>query len=102
MRQTMSWQARNELGHGRVYERARWVLVPIVLALFLLLYYQSQAGRQQLEANLAREVATETAEYCGKWGMPTGTDKYSICVKDLTELRAHAEQRYRDLTGAEW
>ncbi len=101
----MNWQAQNELGYGRVYnaiERAIWAFVP-VLALALILFYPSiQAARQQFEADLAADVAAETAEYCGKWGMPAGTDKYPVCVKDLSEIRARAEQRYRDLTTSEF
>ena len=89
---------------GRVYkaiERALWLSAPILMLLLLLSYPSIRAARQQLEADLAADVGAETTEYCDKWGMPAGTDKYSICAQDLAAIRARAEQRFRELTAAD-
>lgn len=99
----MTRPPQNSLEHGGVYkaiERALWAFAPVPALLLLLSYPQIQTGREQLEADLATDVAAENAEYCGKWGMPTGTDKYPACVRDLVEIRARAEQRLRDLNGS--
>jgi|SRR5215469_14154223 len=99
----MTWQPQNGLEHGRTYkaiERALWAFAPVPALLLLLSYPLIQTTRQQVEADLVTDVAAENAEYCGKWGMPAGTDKYRICVRDLVEIRARAQQRLRDLNGS--
>ena len=99
----MTWPPQNSLEHGRVYkaiERALWAFAPVPALLLLLSYPQIQTAHQQVEADLATDVAAENAEYCSKWGMPVGTDKYPVCVRDLVEIRARAEQRLRDLDGS--
>jgi hypothetical protein len=98
----MTWPPQNSLEYGRVYkaiERALWAFAPVPALLLLLSYPLIQTARQ-LEADLATDIAAENAEYCGKWGMPAGTDRYPICVEDLVEIRAHAQQRLRDLNGS--
>jgi len=90
--------------HGPVYkavERALWVFAPVLALLLFLSYPSMQAARQQLETNLAREVAAENRQYCGKWGMPEGGDKYLGCVRDLAAIRLNTEQRLRDMTIAD-
>lgn len=87
--------------HGAVYkaiERALWAFAPVPALVLLLNYPSMQAARQQAEAALAREIATENIEYCRKWGMPEGSTKYADCVRDLVAIRARAEQRLRDAT----
>lgn len=87
--------------HGPVYkaiERALWVFAPVPALLLFLSYPSMQAARQQLETELANEVAAENRQYCDKWGMPEGSDKYLECARDLAAIRLNTEQRLRDMT----
>ena len=95
---------RHDTGeHGRIYkgiERMLWAAAPVPAILLILAYPSVQLARQELEAEAAKEVAAENAEYCGKWGMPIASAAFESCVRDLVGIRARAEERLRELTAA--
>lgn len=85
--------------HGPVYlaiERALWALGPALLLLMLVSLPSMQAARQEAEAELAADIASENQLYCAKWGMAAGSAEHASCVQDLGAIRARAEQRMRE------
>jgi len=88
-----------EIAHGPVYlaiERALWAVGPALLLFMALGYPSQQAAREQAGVIQAVEIAAEDAEYCIKWGMPSGSTEHAGCVLDLVGIRARSEQRVRD------
>ena len=43
----------------------------------------TEVARQQAEADLAANIASENKEYCAKWGMPIGSPEHADCIRDL-------------------
>ena len=84
---------------GPVYlaiERALWALGPALILFLVLSFPATEAARQQAEADLAADIASENKEYCAKWRMPIGSPEHTDCIRDLVAIRARAEQRVRD------
>jgi hypothetical protein len=63
-------------------ERALWALAPALLLLLIISIPSTRAAREQAEADVSDQIASENLEYCTKWGMPAGTSKYVECVRD--------------------
>jgi len=90
---------REDGEHGPVYlaiERALWALGPALLLFMLLGHVSTQTAHQQAEADVAAEIAAENLAYCTKWGIPAGRAEHENCIRDLTGIRARAEQRVLD------
>ena len=84
---------------GGVYaavERALWALGPALLILALISLPSTWAQRQQAVLEMSRQIVAENEEYCAKWGMPSGSEKYDGCARDLADIRGRAELRMRD------
>ena len=62
----------------------------------MLSFPATEAARQQAEADLAADIASENKEYCAKWGMPIASLEHTDYLRDLVAIRARAEQRVRD------
>src|SRR5437868_10222658 len=90
--------------YGPVYraiERALWVLGPALILFMALNVPNIEAARQKAEAELAAAIASESQEYCNKWGMAAGTAEHADCIRDLVAIRGRAEQRLRDQIAAD-
>ena len=91
-----------EYGPGyRAIERALWALGPALILFMALNIPRTEAVRQEAEAELAVEIASEGQEYCKKWGMAVGTAEHLDCIRDLVAIRGRAEQRLRDQIAAD-
>ena len=91
--------------HGPIYmaiERALWALGPALLLFMVLGQLSTQASRQQDEADLAMQIASENLAFCSNWGIPAGSAEHNSCVQDLIGIRARAEQRVRDEVASQF
>ena len=91
--------------HGPIYmaiERALWALGPALLLFMVLGQLSTQASRQQADADLAMQIASENLAFCSKWGISAGSAEHASCVLDLTGIRARAEQGVRDEVASQF
>jgi hypothetical protein len=49
--------------------------------------------RAKADSRRIQEVTAENRFYCNKWGMPEGTNRFTLCELDLQKIRATAERR---------
>ncbi len=91
-----SGHVRERGGTYAAVERALWALGPALLMLALISLPWTWAQRQQAALELSQQSVAENQEYCAKWGMPPGSDKYDGCARDLADIRGRAELRMRD------
>ncbi len=91
-----SGHVRERFGIYTAVERALWALGPALLILALISLPWTWAQRQQAALELSQQIVAENQEYCAKWGMPLGGDKYDGCARDLADIRGRAELRLRD------
>ena len=83
-------------------ERALWALGPALLLFMVLGQLSTQASRQQADADLAINIASENLAFCSNWGILAGSAEHASRVLDLTGIRGRAEQRVRDEVASQF
>jgi len=80
---------------------ALWASAPLLLLVSAFGVSSMVAGRSPDAAANARAAAAENHWYCEKWGLPAGTPEHAVCVRDLVNIRARAEEQVRGELAAE-
>ena len=76
---------------------ALWaILCAFVLYFVFVIFPQLPAARARVEAARISEIVAEDRLYCEKWGMPVGTQHYTLCALDLQKIRENADRRAVD------
>jgi hypothetical protein len=88
---------------GNVMPRPLQSWVPVVAlaaavcALAIYAVVEAPAAWRTAERFKAEQIQQEDRTYCGKFGMPPGSESFAACATDLTEIR----RRHGDRIAAE-
>jgi hypothetical protein len=72
-------------------------IVVLAAALFLVLAWRAAAeARVEFERQRANTMMSESRALCEKWGLATGTPRFTECLADIQTVRDHQVERIRE------